>query len=197
MKEWPGKNTCDYSLDWTSIWDFFRLIQESQNVWKSFQKTSHIHEFQPLKHPTILLKRRLRRAQHKQHFTSKNEKIVISDASTYSVGGILEQKHESLFHSVSNGSQTLDNAEKSLAAHERELLAVAGTIRNWRANLQEINFIIYSYQYPIEYLETNVKRNTSEAMLDDWVKLAASGFQAAYGNFRWKDATEFSYKIIF
>ena len=80
--------------------------------------------------------------------------VVTTDASKFAVGAVLEQEENGVARPVAYHSRTLNSAEQRYAAHERELLAIVDTLRNWRVYLHGQSFIVRTDHFPLKYLET-------------------------------------------
>jgi hypothetical protein len=68
--------------------------------------------------------------------------IVTCDASDVGIGAVLEQGSENGPHLVAFASQQISGAEKNYPVHERELLAIVYTLKEWRPYLHGIGSLL-------------------------------------------------------
>ena len=80
--------------------------------------------------------------------------IVTTDASQYAIGAVLEQIENRVTRPAMFLSRTLNAAEQRYAAHERELLAIVDTLRQWRVYLHGQRFLVHTDHYPLRYIQT-------------------------------------------
>lgn len=80
--------------------------------------------------------------------------FVITDASKYAIGAVLEQDFPDDRHPVAFVSRTLNPAEHHYAENDLGLLVILDTIRSWRCYLHGCEFTIHTDHHPLRYLET-------------------------------------------
>ena len=57
---------------------------------------------------------------------------IEADACQFAVGGILSQEQDGVFKPVAYYSKSLTDTERNYDIHDRELLAIIKTLREWR-----------------------------------------------------------------
>jgi RNase H-like domain found in reverse transcriptase len=65
---------------------------------------------------------------------------------------VLQQKEENDTRPVAYMSRKLNAAEKNYTVHERELLAVVGSLQEWRVYLLGNKFLAKPDHRPLQYL---------------------------------------------
>ena len=93
------------------------------------------------------------------HPTLDGPTVVITDASSTAVGGILQQEIEGEWRPLAYFSKKLQPAETSYSAFDRELLAIYLTIRHFRYFLEGRIFSVLTDHKPITYAMKNVSKN--------------------------------------
>lgn len=88
-----------------------------------------------------------------QTFDPRRKTVLNTDDSKYAIGTVLEQLKELGPRPVAFDTQTLQPAEQTYAAHERELLAVLDTIIAWRPYIHGTNIFVHTDHYPLKYLQ--------------------------------------------
>ena len=89
----------------------------------------------------------------------KRNAVVITDASSTAVGGILQQEIEGEWKPMAYFSKKLQPAETHYSAFDRELLAIYLTIRHFRYFLEGRIFSVLTDHKPITYAMKNVSKN--------------------------------------
>src|SRR5208282_452319 len=87
------------------------------------------------------------------------------DASDYTTGGVLSQKHEDTWKPVAFISKALTEPERNYEIHDRELLAVIRALEEWRHYLQgaKHQVEIFSDHKNLEYFLSARKLNRQQA----------------------------------
>ena len=93
------------------------------------------------------------------HPTLDGPTVVITDASSTAVGGILQQEIEGEWRPLAYFSKKLQPAETHYSAFDRELLATYLTIRHFRYFLEGRIFSVLTDHKPITYAMKNVSKN--------------------------------------
>ena len=95
------------------------------------------HAFEQLKDSLI-------KAPLHAKWTPGLETAIECDSSGYAVGGTLMQKMKGLWHPVAYFSKKLNPAESNYSIHDKEMLAIIRCIREWRTELVEQHFEVWS-----------------------------------------------------
>lgn len=68
--------------------------------------------------------------------------VVMTDASDYGIGAVLQQDQGKGLQPICFMSHKLNSAERNYPVHERELLAIVVALRTWRHLLQDARFAV-------------------------------------------------------
>lgn len=68
--------------------------------------------------------------------------VVMTDASDYGIGAVLQQDQGKGLQPICYMSHKLNSAERNYPVHERELLAIVVALRTWRHLLQDARFAV-------------------------------------------------------
>ena len=79
---------------------------------------------------------------------------LITDASDYAIGAVLEQHHSTGWHPVQYLSKRLNQAETNYSATEREFVAIKYSLEKWRHLLSSTTFDIYTDHAALTYLQS-------------------------------------------
>ena len=90
------------------------------------------------------------------------------DASDYSVGAVLGQRNNKVFHSIYYPSKTLTQAQINYTATEKELLAVVFAFDKFRAYLVDTKVTVYTDHVAIKHL---ISKRDAKPRLIRWVLL--------------------------
>jgi transposase InsO family protein len=88
---------------------------------------------------------------------------VQTDASETGIGAVLQQKSEDGILPVAYMSRKLNAAEQNYSVHERELLAVVDSLREWRSYLLGHRFIVKTDHRPLQHLQTQPQLSRRQA----------------------------------
>jgi hypothetical protein len=79
---------------------------------------------------------------------------VQTDASETGVGVVLQQKSEDGTRPVAYMSRNINAAEQNYSVHERDLLSVVDSLRDWRPYLLGHKFVMRTDHRPLQHLQT-------------------------------------------
>ena len=79
------------------------------------------------------------------------ETAIECDSSRYAVGSTLMQKMKGLWHPVAYFSKKLNPAESNYPIHDKEMLAIIRCIYEWRTELVEQHFEVWSDHRNLAY----------------------------------------------
>ncbi|SCV68078.1 BQ2448_199 [Microbotryum intermedium] len=104
---------------------------------------------------------------------------VMTNASNVGIGAVLLQGQDwRKAHPVAYWSRQYISAEANYPTHEQELLAVVGTLRQWRVNLMGVHFTVLTDHESLKYLKTQENLSKRQAC---WVeRLANYDFDITY-----------------
>ena len=77
---------------------------------------------------------------------------LMCDASDHSIGAVLGQRNDKIFHSIYYASKTLTQPQINYTTSEKELLAVVFTFDKFRAYLVGTKVTVYTNHAAIKYL---------------------------------------------
>ena len=100
-----------------------------------------------------------------RHFDPGKPAIVETDASDFTLGGILSQRHEGRLHPIAFHSRKFTEAEINYNTADKELLAIVDCFKRWRRYLEGANHqvqVISDYQN-LELLQTTKVLNQRQA----------------------------------
>ena len=80
---------------------------------------------------------------------------LMYDASDHSIGAMLGQKKDNIFHSIYYASKTLTQTQINYTTTEKELLAVVFTFDQFRAYSVGTKVTVYTDHATIKYLISN------------------------------------------
>lgn len=83
--------------------------------------------------------------------------FVVTDASNFAVGAVLEQEHPDGRHPVEFVSQKLITSQQKYPVHAKELYAIVVALQRWRHYLHGKYFIIETDHHPLKYIKTQPK----------------------------------------
>ncbi|GKA87176.1 reverse transcriptase domain-containing protein [Tanacetum coccineum] len=93
---------------------------------------------------------------------------LMCDASDFSIGAVLGQRHEKHFRPIHYASKTMNEAEWHYTTAEKEMLAVVYAFEKFRSYLILNKSIVYTDHSALKYL---FSKNDSKARLLRWVLL--------------------------
>ena len=79
------------------------------------------------------------------------ETAIECNSFGYAVGGTLMQKMKGLWHPVAYFSKKLNPVESNYPIHDKEMLAIIRCIREWRTELVEQHFEVWSDHHNLAY----------------------------------------------
>jgi hypothetical protein len=83
---------------------------------------------------------------------------VVTDASDYAIGAVLEQQDENgKWYPCAYTSKQLSQAEKNWATYDKELLSIKHVTNKWRPYLASGHFDVYTGYMPLQYLWSKSK----------------------------------------
>jgi transposase InsO family protein len=126
------------------------------------------------------LKARLMDAPLLQHYNYELESMIETDASDGVIAGILSQKHGEHWLPVAYFSKTMAPAECNYEIHDKEMLAIVKSLKEWRAELEGSahRIRIYTDHKALEYFMTSKQLTARQAR---WAEaLAEYHFLIAY-----------------
>jgi transposase InsO family protein len=95
---------------------------------------------------------------------------VVTDASDYAIGAVLEQQDENgKWHPCAFISKQLSDAEKNWATYDKELLAIKHATEKWRPYLASGHFDVYTDHMPLQYLRSKSKLPRRQIDYLDWL----------------------------
>lgn len=95
---------------------------------------------------------------------------VVTDASDFAVGAILEQADEQgNWHPCAYLSKQLNSAERNWATYDKELLAIKHATEKWRPYLAGQHFKVYTDHMPLQYLRAKSKIPRRQIDYLDWL----------------------------
>jgi RNase H-like domain found in reverse transcriptase len=101
---------------------------------------------------------------------------VITDASDFGIGGVLEQEFEDGAHPIAYVSLKLNVPERNYPTQDRELLEIIHVVKELRCNLHGSRFIVRMDHHFLRCLETQLRLSKRQ--------------------FRWLDAlADYDYKV--
>ncbi len=115
-----------------------------------------------------------------RHFDSSLPIQLETDASDFAIGSVLSQPHDGRWHPVAFFSRKMDSAERNYEIHDKEMLAIVCSFKEWRRYLEgaahQIN--IFTDHKNLEYFMTTKILNRRQAR---WAQeLAAYDFKIVY-----------------
>ena len=93
---------------------------------------------------------------------------LMCDASDHSVGAVLGQRKDKVFHSIYYASKTLTQTQINYTTTEKELLAVVFTFDKFRAYLVGTKVTVYTGHVAIKYL---ISKKDAKLRLIRWILL--------------------------
>ena len=93
---------------------------------------------------------------------------LICDASDFTVGVVLGQKHDKIFHVIYYASKMLNEVQINYATMEKELLAVIFALDKFRSYLVGSKVIIYTDHVALKYL---LNKKDTKTRLIRWILL--------------------------
>lgn len=106
------------------------------------------------------------------HYDFKRKTVIESDASDIAIASILSQYDElNQLHPVAYFSRSLNAAERNYEVHDKELLAICESFREWRAHLQgvEHQIIVITDHKSLEYFTTTKKLTRRQARWSEFL----------------------------
>ena len=103
------------------------------------------------------------------------------DASDHSVGAVLGQRKNKIFHSIYYASKTLATAQINYTTTEKELLAVVFAFDKFKAYLVDTKVIVYTNHATIKYL---ISKKDAKPRLIRWILLLQE-FDLEINNRKW------------
>ena len=100
--------------------------------------------------------------------------VVMTDASDYGVGAVLQQDRGAGMQPVCFLSHKLSSAERNYPVHERELLAIIIALRTWRHYLQDARYqvVVQTDHQALRFFQDQPKRSPRQvrwqAFLSDY-----------------------------
>ena len=94
--------------------------------------------------------------------------LVKTDASDFAIGGVLSQGSGRDERPVAFESKKLSPPESRYTVHEKELLAVVHTLREWRHYLQGQPFTVVTDNWAVKHIQTQPHLNRRQAR---WMEL--------------------------
>ena len=82
------------------------------------------------------LKQRFTSAPILRHYDPEQPCIIQCDASDFAIGAVLSQKFEGCLHPVAFHSRKMNKHEINYEIHDKELLAITATFKEWRRYLE-------------------------------------------------------------
>ena len=106
--------------------------------------------------------------------------ILETDASDYAMGGTLGQKVDGKLHPVAFYSRKFTDAELNYEIHDKELLAIVATLKEWRVYLEGPKYpvTIYSDHKNLTWFTTTKKLNQRQVRWSE--ALSAYNFKILY-----------------
>jgi len=84
--------------------------------------------------------------------------FLVTDASDFAIGCVLEQEHSDGRHPVEYSSQKLNTGQKNYPVHAKELFAIVHGITKWRHYLQGLPLITVETDHnPLKYIKSQPK----------------------------------------
>jgi len=83
-----------------------------------------------------MLKRRFTTAPILRHFDPALPTVMETDASDFAIGAVLSQQVEGRLHPVAFHSRKMDKAKINYEIHDKEMLTVVSTFKEWRRYLE-------------------------------------------------------------
>lgn len=126
------------------------------------------------------LKARFTSAPILKHFDPKLQTVVETDASDFAVGAVLSQFHDRILHPVAFHSRKMDKAEVNYEVHDKEMLAIVTSFKEWRRYLEGacMPITVYTDHKNLEYFLTTKVLNRRQAR---WAQeLAGYDFKIVY-----------------
>lgn len=93
---------------------------------------------------------------------------LMCDASDFSIGDMLSQRHNTVFDTIYYASRTLVEAQVNYTTIEKKLLVVVFAFDKFRSYLVRTKAIVYTGHASIKYL---IAKNNSKPRLIRWVLL--------------------------
>ena len=107
---------------------------------------------------------------------------IVTDASNFSVGGVLEQKNGPVWEPLAFFSKKLSNTESQYSAFDRELLAIYLAIKHFRYFVEGRHFTIYTDQRPlIGALQSKTERSPRQIRHLDYISQFTSDIRHISG----------------
>jgi len=115
-----------------------------------------------------------------KHFESMHQIVVETDASDYTIGGVLSEVIDGWLHPIAFYSRKMDKANINHDIHDEELLHIVAALKEWRRYLEGAHhqIQIYTDHQNLEYFTTTKILNRWQAR---WVnELAGYDFKRFY-----------------
>ena len=93
---------------------------------------------------------------------------IMTDASDYALGAVLEQKKDKRLHVIYYASRTLNDAQMNYTTTEKELLAIVFALDKFRPYLLGYKVIVHSDHATLKYL---LNKANAKPRLIRWVLL--------------------------
>ena len=103
------------------------------------------------------LKRYLCSAPILRPFDENLKTFVMTDASDFAVGAVLEQEHPDGRHPVEYVSKSLNTAQRKYEVHNKELFAIVLSLEHWNHYLMGKHTIVETDHHPLKYIKTQKK----------------------------------------
>jgi hypothetical protein len=97
--------------------------------------------------------------------------IVMTDASDYAIGSVLEQKEDNVMRPVAYCSRTLTKSQRNWPTYDKELYAIMQATKQWRTYLAGRKFTIYTDHVPLRYLRNKEHLPHRHADYLDWLSM--------------------------
>lgn len=88
---------------------------------------------------------------------------IKADACQYMIGGALLQEQEGVFRPIAYYSKSLNDTERNYDIHDRELLVIMKTLKEWRHHLIGRKFEIWTNHKNLEYFMVKRDINRRQA----------------------------------
>ena len=79
---------------------------------------------------------------------------LMCDTSEYTVGAILGQRQDKVFHTINYASKVLNDEQLNYATTEKEMLAIVCALEKFRSYLVGSRVVIFTDHVAIKYLLT-------------------------------------------
>ena len=172
VKNWPVlKSSTDVRSFLGAVGFYRRFIPQFSQIatpltdlTRTFSRFHWTHQHQ---HAFVTLKEALMTAPVLRLPDFQLPFIVVTDASSVAIGGVLMQADDLGERPIAFESRKLNDAESRYPVHEQELFAIIVCLRTWRCYLEGMDFIIRTDHRSLEHLPT--QKHMSRRMVR-WVE---------------------------